>query len=92
MNTEQNQNKCPTCNRLNISTDYLPTQQERKIIDFIMKFQLKNMRSPSYRDMAKHIGVKTTNSIHKYLYRLKENGFVDFTPAMKNSVRVIKHD
>jgi len=62
------------------------------IIDFIYKHQKKNMPSPSYRDMAKHIGVKTTNSIHKYLYRLKENGFVDFIPAMKNSVKVIKHD
>lgn len=50
------------------------------------------MRSPSYRNMAKHIGVRTTNSIHKYLYRLKENGFVDFIPAMRNSVKVIKHD
>ncbi len=61
-------------------------------MNFILKFQLNNMRSPSYRNMAKHIGVKTTNSIHKYLYRLKENGFVDFTPAMRNSVKVIKHD
>ena len=78
------------CNRLHISTTYSPTNMERKILNFILKHQKKNMRSPSYRQIANFLGLKTTNSIHKYLYRLKENGYVDFVPAMKQNVKVIK--
>ena len=65
-------------------------QKEKQILQFILKYQQENMPSPSYRDIAKFIGLKTTNSIHKYLYRLKENGYVDFVPAMKQNVKVIK--
>ena len=50
------------------------------------------MPSPSYRQIANFLGLKTTNSIHKYLYRLKDNGYVDFVPAMKQSVKVIRYD
>ena len=56
------------------------------IIDFIYKHQKKNMPSPSYRDMAKHIGVKTTNSIHKYLYRpmITSMSIYDMGPISSN--------
>jgi len=87
---DQNQVKCPTCNRLHISTNYSPTIKEKLILQYILKYQQENMPSPSYRDIAKYIGLRTTNSIHKYLYRLKENGYVDFVPAMKQNVKVIK--
>ena len=50
------------------------------------------MPSPSYRQIANFLGLKTTKSIQKYLYRLKENGYVDFVPAMKQSVKVIRYD
>tara|TARA_R100000231_G_scaffold66625_1_gene53361 strand:- start:249 stop:479 length:231 start_codon:yes stop_codon:yes gene_type:complete len=73
-----------------ISTDYIPTKKEIKIMKFIMNYKRTEKRSPSYREIAVHVNLKGTNSINSYLYRLKRKGYVDFIPAHKRSVQVIK--
>jgi len=57
---------------------------------FIIEYQKIEKKSPSYREIAVHVKLKGTNSINTYLYRLKRKGYVDFIPAHKRSVQVIK--
>ena len=69
----------------------MPTPKEKEIINFILMYQkTQKNRSPSYKEIAFGVNLKGTNSINKYLYRLKENCYVYFIPAKKRTVQVIK--
>lgn len=85
-----NQKICPTCQRSLISNDYTPTSKERTIMQFIVDYQSQKNKSPSYREIAFHVKLKGINSVSTYLCRLKSKGYVDFIPAKKRSVQVIK--
>lgn len=48
-----------------------------KILAYLSGFYEQNGYSPSYREIAEGIGVKSTSTIHKYVYALQREGLLD---------------
>ena len=52
------------------------TKKQHRVYIFIEHFIAQNGFGPSYRDIADHLGVKTTGSIRKYIKVLNEKGYI----------------
>lgn len=51
-------------------------EKQKKLIEFIEKYTNKHGYSPSYREMAEAIGLKTISTINYYIKRCEEQGLV----------------
>ncbi len=47
------------------------------VLDFVKTFQLKEGRSPSYRQIAKEVGFPSIATVQKYLKELQKKGLID---------------
>jgi len=66
------------------------TRRQKQILDFILDFMDKNGYNPSYREIAKSLGLSSPASIHEQVKKLKDQGFLenieksrDFIPTGK---------
>lgn len=48
-----------------------------KVLGYLTSFYDSNGYSPSYREIADAIGVKSTSTVHKYVHILESEGFLD---------------
>lgn len=58
------------------------TDKQKAVLKYIEKYQLKNGKSPTIREMRERFNVSSDNSIIKHLKALEEKGFInkDDTP------------
>lgn len=56
--------------------EYL-TERQEAVLRFIEKFQLRNGKSPTFREMREHFGVSSDNGILKHLRALEEKGYIE---------------
>lgn len=58
------------------------TEKQEAVLKFIEKYQMKNGKSPTLREMREHFKVSSDNSILKHLKALEGKGFInkDDTP------------
>ena len=82
-------NICEYCNRP-IESKYFPTEKEKIIISFILNYQESNKKTPSFREMLPNVGLKSTASIHKYINKLEEKGFISTIPGEYRSITILK--
>ena len=60
------------------------------IMDYIRKFSEENGYTPSVREIAKECGIKSTATVHSYLSRLQDKGYLSKTTNKKRSVTFSK--
>jgi repressor LexA len=61
-----------------------------KVMDYIRKFSEENGYTPSVREIGKECGIKSTATVHSYIDRLKEKGYLTKTDNKKRSVSIGK--
>ena len=59
-----------------------------KVMDYIRKFQEENGYTPSVREIGQECNIKSTATVHTYLERLREKGYLTKTDRKKRSVTV----
>lgn len=59
-----------------------------KVMDYIRKFSEENGYTPSVREIAKECGIKSTATVHSYLERLQDKGFLSRAANKKRSVTI----
>lgn len=52
------------------------TQKEKDIFNYISECVEKNGYAPSVRDICAAVGIKSTSSVHGYLHRLENKGYI----------------
>jgi len=50
------------------------TDTERKILDFIIKYQENNGDHPTYREILNYLELKSINSVSQYIKSLEKKG------------------
>lgn len=50
--------------------------KERKVLDYIKNFKIKNGFAPTVRDVCRDLGYKSTSTVHMYLNRLERFGYI----------------
>ncbi len=61
-----------------------------RVMDYIRKFQEENGYTPSVREIGQECNIKSTATVHTYLERLREKGYLTKTDRKKRSVTVGK--
>ena len=61
-----------------------------KVMDYIRKFQEDNGYTPSVREIGQECNIKSTATVHTYLERLRDKGYLSKTDHKKRSVTIGK--
>ena len=65
------------------------TASQRRMLDFLNTFIMRRGISPSYAEMQEALGYKSKASIARYLYALRERGYIDFAPGRARTIAVL---
>ena len=65
---------------------------EQKILDFIKEQIKENGYPPSVREICAAVGLKSTSSVHSYLNKLAEKGYITKTGLKTRALRVIEEE
>ena len=61
-----------------------------KVMDFIRKFSEGNGYTPSVREIGKECGIKSTATVHSYIEKLQNKGYLNKTDNKKRAVTIGK--
>ncbi len=64
------------------------TEREREIFDFILTNIKNEGYAPSVRDICNALNMKSTSTVHTYLARLEQKGFIQKDAGKSRSLRV----
>lgn len=62
-----------------------------RVMDYIRKFSEENGYTPSVREICQQCGIKSTATVHSYIEKLQERGFLSKTDNKKRSVSIGKN-
>ena len=67
-------------------------QEEKliKVMDYIKKFTEENGYTPSVREIGKECGIKSTATVHSYIEKLQNKGYLSKTDNKKRAVTIGK--
>ena len=65
-------------------------KREKAILKYIEKEIDKNGYPPSVREIGKAVGLKSTATVHAYLERLEDNGYISRKDKMGRTLQLIK--
>ncbi len=65
-------------------------KREKAILKFIEKEMEKNGYAPSVREIGKAVGLKSTATVHNYLARLAEKGYIKKEEQKGRTLRLLK--
>ncbi len=61
-----------------------------RVMDYIRKFTEANGYTPSVREIGKECGIKSTATVHSYIERLQNKGYLNKTDNKKRAVTIGK--
>jgi repressor LexA len=61
-----------------------------KVMDYIRKFSEENGYTPSVREIGKECGIKSTATVHSYIEKLQNKGYLSKTTNKKRAVTLHK--
>lgn len=64
------------------------TERERAVLDYIVGMLKKNGYSPSIRDIKSALDFKSTSTVHTYLARLENKGYIQKEDGKSRTLRV----
>lgn len=67
------------------------TNREYQIYAAIKDYTAANGYPPSVREIGSLVGLKSSNSVHGYLVKIKRQGYIDFEPNLPRTLRVIRN-
>ena len=67
-----------------------PTKKQTQLLDFIRAFQETNDYSPSYREIAAYLGLKSVSAVAEHVDNCVSRGFLRKIPGAARSLEVIE--
>lgn len=64
------------------------TKKEQQIYDYIAERINKEGYSPTVRDISEAIGIKSTSTVHSYLQRLEDKGYIRKEQGKSRTLRI----
>lgn len=66
------------------------TERESQVLNAIVDYIKQNGYGPSVREIGEIVGFKSTSTVHVYLKKLQEKGFIERKENFPRALRVIK--
>lgn len=64
------------------------TGKEKLVFEYISKTINENGYAPSVRDICSSLGIKSTSSVHLYLHRLEDKGYIEQDAGKRRTIRL----
>ncbi|MEK4442356.1 LexA family protein [Niallia sp. FSL K6-0077] len=68
------------------------TQKQQNVLNALEIYINENGYSPSYRQLAKVVNLKSSSTVSGYLLRLKEAGYVTWEEGCPRTLSIIKKE
>ena len=65
------------------------TQRQKEVLDFIKKYIKIHGYSPTLREIAKELGIKTPRGVKIHIKALQKKGYLTFTPYKARSISLL---
>ena len=62
--------------------------KEQRVLNFIRESIMLNGYAPSVRDICAALDIKSTSTVHLYLRKLEEKGYIDRCDGKSRAIRV----
>lgn len=66
------------------------TERESQVLGTIVEYIKQNGYGPSVREIGEIVGLKSTSTVHVYLKKLQEKGFIERKENFPRALRVIR--
>lgn len=66
------------------------TKKQRIVLNAINEYIQKEKISPTVRELCGILGLSSTSTVHEYLSRIEEKGYITRKKESPRSIRVIK--
>lgn len=66
------------------------TEKEAQILNVIVDYIKENGYAPSVREIGKLVGLKSTSTVHEYLKRLQEKGYIERKENFPRTLKVLR--
>lgn len=80
---------CPNCGHA-LKPRLGLTARQSELLTYIREYRVLFDRAPSYVEMAKELGLRSTNDIHRLVTNLEERGHIRRMPGQARSISVIE--
>lgn len=65
------------------------TAKEKELYEFIIEFSNTYSYPPTVRDIQQGLNIKSTSTVHSYIERLKEKGYLNHSDRKSRSIRAV---
>jgi repressor LexA len=66
-----------------------PTKKQRELLKYIQTFSIENECSPTYREIQRHMGLKSVSAVAEHVDNCVKAGFLKKIPNAARSLEVI---
>lgn len=66
----------------------MPTDRAREVHDFIRAYAARHGYAPKLREIARHLGISSRGTVHRYLRALESDGLIAIEPERARGVRL----
>ena len=72
-----------------LMNDKMLTTRQKQILEYIRECVHKIGYPPSVREICKEVGLSSTSTVHGYLNRLEEQGFIRRDPSKNRTIELL---
>ncbi|WP_342538316.1 winged helix-turn-helix transcriptional regulator [Sporosarcina sp. FSL K6-1540] len=65
-------------------------ERQQRIYEFILKYIRENQYSPTIREIAVAVGLKSPSTVHGHLDRMRDKGIIDFVDSLPRTIRILE--
>jgi repressor LexA len=66
------------------------TQKQKNLLEIIYIYIDDNKIAPTNRELMHLFGLKSTSTIHAYLDKLREKGYITWRDSMPRTIQILK--
>ena len=67
------------------------TKRQKQVLKAINDFIIDNKYSPSVRELASILNLKSSSSVQRYLVKLQEKGYIERNEKMSRTLHILKY-
>ena len=67
------------------------TKKQKQVLKAINDFIIDNKYSPSVRELASILNLKSSSSVQRYLVKLQEKGYIERNEKMSRTLHILKY-
>lgn len=65
------------------------SKRQKEIYEYIKSFIAEHNYSPTIREIANGVGLKSSSTVHSHLDTMREKGYIDFVDTSPRTLQIL---